>query len=128
MRSQLVLFVVLVVLIAGASSWILADQFDEEDISALQLAHELETMIITVGVLGLLETGDTEKAVRVLENRLDSSLAHANRIAASGVVIEAAIPNLRESAWRAHKYVQSHDISPEALPNAQDLLKHLDAM
>ena len=118
MRNRLIVLAVIVAITVGAGSWILADQADDDAAQGLLLAHELETMGLCVNALNSLERGDVEKATRLLEQRL----------AASGVTIDQAIPNLKENARRAHDYVERHEIAPGARQEAGKLVEHLDAM
>ena len=128
MRNRAIVLALIVVSIINAGGWIFANQVDENAVQGVQLAHELETMGLCVNALNSLERGDVETATRLLEHRLASSLSVADRVAASGITIDQAIPNLKESARRAHDYVERHEIAPGARQEARKLVEHLDAM
>jgi hypothetical protein len=85
-------------------------------------------MGLCVNALNVLERGDVERATRLLEQRLASSLSAADRLAASGVTIDQPIPSLKDGARRARDYVERHEIAPGVRQEAGKLVKHLDAM
>ena len=128
MKNRLIVLAIIVVIIVSAGSWILANQVDKDEAQSILLAHELETMSLCVNALTVLERGDVERATRLLEQRLASSLSTADRLASSGITIDQPFPNLKEGARRARDYVERHEIAPEAWQEARGLVKHLDAM
>ena len=128
MINRLVILAVAAGITLSAGSWILANQIDKDGDQSLWLAHELETMGLCVNALNALERGDVEKATRLLEHRLASSMSTANRLAVSGVTITGPFPNLKEGARRARDYVERHEIAPGVRQEAATLVEYLDAM
>ena len=126
MINRLVILAVAAGITLSAGSWILANQVDEDEAQRLQLAHEFETMSLCVNALTVLERGDVEKAKRLLEQRLAASLSVADHLAASGVTIDEAIPNLREGARRARDYVERHEIAPSIRQEVWKLINDLE--
>jgi type III secretory pathway lipoprotein EscJ len=79
----------------------------------LMLAHQLEKMSMFANALTLLESGDSENAVRLLEQQLSSAISTADDVILADVEINLPPGDLKEGARRANEYVQRHDVSAE---------------
>ncbi len=88
------------------------------------LAHELEAMALTANAASLIRAGKTDVALRLLEDRLASSVTEADRYAGGGARLPADLPNLRAAPGRASKYAADNGL-PELAAAASRLAKQL---
>jgi hypothetical protein len=77
----------------------------EQEAKQLALAHELEVMGLTTNAASLIRQGRTETALKLLEDRMSFSLAHADQLLAEGVRLEPGRSvSLRKSPGRTVDY------------------------
>ena len=82
----------------------------------MALIEQLSTMSLTTNVAMLLRKGRTDQALRLLEERLESSLDSADELIQAGARLPTvpALPSLREAPVRAHKYATEYGLSDAA--------------
>ncbi len=90
-----------------------------------RLGHELEVMALTANAATLIRSGKTEKAVRLLEQRLTSAVSEASELTNGGVILPADTPNLRAAPGRAAKYASENNL-PKVAAQAKEIAKKLE--
>jgi hypothetical protein len=88
------------------------------------LAHELEVMGLTTAAAGLIREGETEKALRLLEQRLARSTETADVLVGLGGRLSEYEPNLKLVPERARDYAVTHGL-PEVAARSERISEGL---
>lgn len=103
-RVPAAIAIVVAFLLGGGLTLAVAYRAGAQGLRGLTLAHELETAGVCANSLKLIGAGDSERLARVLEQRLDSAVVRAERLADQGARLYGPSPNLRDSVRRAGDY------------------------
>ena len=86
------------------------------DRKEMYLIEQLSTMSLTTNVATLLRKGKTDKALRILEESLASSVEAADELIQAGARLPTvpSLPSLREAPARAQKYAAENGLTDVA--------------
>lgn len=108
-------FILITVGASGASEptpEVIPAVIEEPEVDELLLARDLETMGLASSAASLIRKGDNERAIRVLEHYLSSSLSSANERVNQGTRLRTGeLPSLRQTSARTKKYAEAHGLS-----------------
>jgi hypothetical protein len=103
----------LALVLGVGSGWAWVQSERRKDVLTVSLANSLEA---TGFCANALQTGETAKLARLLEQRMDAALRQSERLVDGGARFGPEVPNLRESMARAAAhYERRNDRTREQL-------------
>ena len=111
---------------AGYSGWRHYQSAASDSVEQAVLIRDIDRVSLLGNVLVLLDDGEEEKARRLLEFDLQSTLEHVDLAAAGELAADSfAVPNLKSGVGQAHDYAQRRGMSVAG--RAEQLIVALDA-